>query len=119
MNIFEYAAGCEAIFENYLLNASGYKRKTTFYSDLSIAEVYGKKAIMDTYRRVMKEWLGNIEYITEFVMAINLKSGEHYYRGNMGLSKLYSELYHKAYAKVAEHYENDSKASRYFWETLD
>lgn len=119
MNIFEYAARCEANFENYLLNASGYKRKTTFYSDLSIAEVYGKKAIMDTYRRVMKEWLGNIEYITEFVMAINLKSWEHYDRGDMELSKLYSELYHKAYDKVAEHYKNDHKATEYIFKLLD
>lgn len=120
MNIFEYAARCEAAFENYLLNASGYKRKTTFYSDLSIAEVCGgEKAIRDTYRRVMKHWIDDIEYITEFVMAINIKSWEHYERGNTELSQLYSNLYHESYEKVAGHYENNEKAISYFWSTLD
>ncbi len=120
MNVFTYAATCEQMFENYLKEMSGYERKTTFYADLSIAEwCGGSKAVQETYKRVMKQWMSDIEYITEFVMAINIKSWEHYERGNETLSKLYSELYHKAYEAVANHYENDEKAISYFWHTLD
>lgn len=119
MNIFTYAARCEAMFENYLREASGYERKTTFYSDLSIAEVFGQKAIKDTYRRVIKKWMDNIEYITEFVMAVNIKAWEHHDRGNLELSKLYSTLYHDSYAKVAEHFEGNEEAISYFFNTID
>ena len=92
MNVFEYAAKEEAIFEaNYHS-----ERKTTFYSDLSIAEfVSGAKGVRDTYNQVVKSWLTNVEYFTEFVCCLNLKIWEHFKKDDV-LSDVYSELYFKA-----------------------
>ena len=53
MNVFQYASRCEQMFEMFL-NDVGKERKTTFFSDLSIAECYGVKGVKDTYRQVMR-----------------------------------------------------------------
>jgi hypothetical protein len=95
MNIFAYAASEEKMFEN-IMRENGYERKTTFYSDLSIAEVYGKSAIVDTYNRVVDSWGNNRVYFTEFVMCLNYKSWEFDAKGNTELTELYVDLYYKA-----------------------
>lgn len=118
-NVFEYAATCERKFEMALSDCGNYKRKTTFYSDLSIAEWYGAKDVIDTYRRVMKEWLGNIEYITEFVLCLNWKCWEHHGKNNMAMSQIYSELYYKSVDEVLEHYKGNRKALDYYYEVTD
>lgn len=118
-NVFEYAATCERKFEMALSDCGNYKRKTTFYSDLSIAEWYGAKDVIDTYRRVMKEWLDNIEYITEFVLCLNWKCWEHHGKNNMTMSQMYSELYYKSVDKALEHYKGDRKALDYYYEVTD
>lgn len=120
MNVFQYSASCEAMFENYLSETSGYKRKTTFYSDLSIAEfMEGKKGVKDTYKRVMKSWLNNIEYITEFCMALNIKSWQAYNENKTELSSLYADLYYKCKDEIYKHFKDDRKALDYFYETTD
>lgn len=118
-NIFQYAAACESMFENYLKEQTGYKRITTFYSDLSIAEVYGVGAIKETYNRVMKSWLKDIKYITEFCMALNIKSWQMAEEGKNELGQLYSDLYYKCRDAIYKKYENDSEKLNYFFETTD
>ena len=46
-----YAKNCEMWWLNFLSNITDYKPKTTFFSDLSIAEYFGINAILhvDTY----------------------------------------------------------------------
>ena len=119
MNVFEYATACTKVFEANLGNVGNYRRRTTFYADLSIAEWYNKESVNDTYNRVMKEWLGNIEYITEFVLCLNWKCWEHHGRGNQELAILYHDLYYKAIYAVCEHYKNDRKAMEYYYEITD
>lgn len=119
MNVFQYANSCERMFEVNLSNVGNYRRRTTFYSDLSIAEYYDKESINDTYNRAMKEWLGNIEYITEFVLCLNWKCWEHHGRGNKDLAALYSELYYKAVDCVLDYYKNDRAALDYYYEITD
>lgn len=98
----------------------GYEVKTTFFEDFTIAEIVAhKEGVIDTYERAMSEWLDNIEYITEFVLVLNHKCWQHHGEGRIELSKLYSDLYYKAYDKVANHYEGDDEKSYYFWKTLD
>lgn len=116
MNVFQYAATCEVNFEANLEMVSDYRRKTTFFSDLSIAEFYSTKDVIDTYRRVMKEWLNNIEYITEFVICLNYKSWEWHYKKKQDMVEFYASLYEKAVDAVVEHYKNDEKALEYFYE---
>jgi hypothetical protein len=72
-NPFKYASSCENWWRNMLSSISGYEPKTTFFSDLSIAECFGEKAILDTYNRVLKSYKNDIVYITEFVMCLNHK----------------------------------------------
>lgn len=118
-NVFEYAATCELGFETMLEDCGSYRRKTTFYSDLSIAEWYGAKDVIDTYRRVMKEWMNNLEYITEFVLCLNWKCWEHHGKGNVPLSKMYSELYYKAEDEVLNHYKDNKSALDYYYRIMD
>lgn len=119
MSIFVYAAACEAMFENYLSEQTGYKRITTFYSDLSIAEVYGADSIKDTYKRVMESWIDDIKFITEFCMALNIKSWQMAEEGKHDTGKLYSDLYYKCRESIFEHYKNDQESLNYFFETTD
>lgn len=53
-NALQYGACEEAIIEKVFAE-TGYERKTTFFSDLSIAEYYGIKDVEDTIRRVVKK----------------------------------------------------------------
>ena len=72
---------------------TGYVPKTTFYTDLGIAEAFGVNAIKDTYRNVFKAWKSNVVYITEFCMALNWKSWEWSNKGDGTLCELYSNLW--------------------------
>ena len=119
MSVYEYANVCTKMFEANLGNVGNYRRRTTFYADLSIAEYYGEANVKDTYTRVMKEWLDNIEYVTEFVLCLNWKCWEHHDRDNHGLAVLYHDLYYKAVDEVMEHYKNDQKALLYYYEITD
>lgn len=119
MNVFQYANNCVANFEANLANVGNYRRRTTFYSDLSIAEFYGEQSVKETYDRVMNEWLDNIEYITEFVICLNWKCWEHHGKNDMNLSKLYHDLYYDAVDKVLAHYKDDQKALMYYYEITD
>lgn len=116
--IITFAAMKEAAWEQMEREAHGYERKTTFYSDLTIADIFGVDAVQDTYDRVVKEWIDNIEYITEFCMCVNHKAWEHA-EDDVELSKLYSNLYYDLKNKVYEHYEGNQKATKYFFNTID
>lgn len=94
MNIFEYAASMEASFEQFL-ESVGKTRKTTFFSDLSIAECYGADAIRDTYKNVMKSWGDNLDFMCEWVISLNQKIWQHY-ESNLEIAKVYNELWQKA-----------------------
>lgn len=118
MNIFEYAAANEAAFEKYW-SECGHERKTTFFSDLSIAEWYGSEGIHDTYNRVIKTWMSELVYITEFIACLGLKASQWSERGDYELSKLYSHLFDVASDAFYKHYETDEEAKDYFFRMTD
>lgn len=118
-NIHQYAQICEQNFRKQL-SETNYKVEYTFYSDLSLAEaVGGVPDIIDTVNRVVKDWMGNIKAITEFVLSLNYKSWEMYHKGNQLLSQLYSRLYHRISTIVLDAYKDNSEALSYFYATLD
>lgn len=119
LNVFQYANVCEKTFEANLANVGSYRRKTMFYSDLSIAEWYGVESVKETFNRILHEWISNIEYITEFVMCLNWKCWEHHNKGKTELSLLYHDLYYDAQDKVLDYYKNDNKSLQYYYEILD
>jgi hypothetical protein len=94
MNIFAYASINEQYFEQFLESVDK-ERKTTFFADLSIAEWCGNNAVDDTYNRVMKSWGDDLEYMCEWVIALNQKIWQHH-KSNPELGRLYDELWRKA-----------------------
>ena len=75
------------------LDMSGYEPKTTFWTDFSVAEPFGKDAIIDTYNRAFDEWKTNRVYITELVMMLNWKIWQHQ---EDELGQVYNDLWEKA-----------------------
>lgn len=96
---------------------TGYKPKTTFYMDFSIADKFGIFAIKDTYKRAFKTWQYNIEYLTELVMVLNWKIWEHNRNGNEVLESVYSDLYYKASEWCMENLEGEDL--QYYYQTTD
>ena len=47
-----------------------YECQTTFWQDFSIAEKFGKEAIIDTYKRAKKEWGKDKIYGTNYGQSI-------------------------------------------------
>lgn len=115
MNIFEYAFQNEVMFEHQCAEI-GYKRQTTFFSDLSIAEVYGVASLKDTYNKIIKSWLGDVVYFTEFVMCLNWKIHQHFDR-NQTLAEVYNELFVKANKMAYDTYTGDELS--YYIRTTD
>lgn len=115
MNVFEYAYRNEVLFENQC-NEIGYKRQTTFYSDLSIAEFHGINAVKETYKRVVNSWLTNVVYFTEFVMCLNWKISQHYQK-NPALARAYNDLWEKADNIAHNMYHGDDL--KYYISTTD
>lgn len=117
MNVFQAAMMSEKYFENVMAQ-NGYKRLTTFSSDLTIAEfMEGEKGIKETFNRVVKDWKGFVKYFTEFVMSLNIKGWEHYEEGNESLSSLYSSLYYKTRDIALDTFKGDDLS--YFIQTTD
>ena len=116
-NVFQYAAAEEkCVFERQAAEF-GYERKTTFFSDLSIAEWYGTDSVRDTYKNVIGSWVKDVVYFTEFVMCLNWLGWLWYERNFEELSKLYFELYEEALNLAYEKYSGDDLS--YFIKTLD
>lgn len=127
MNVLAYMAAEQAAWDSFTEDM-GYNRITTFYGDLSVAECFGLNNIRESYNSIMKEWLGNVEYITEFIMCLNHKIWE-FYEGkqllNCGLEKsksiaqLYDELWNDAVQKFFERYKDDEDAKEYYYRVTD
>lgn len=95
---------------------TGYKPITTFYEDFSIADKFGKSAIIDTYKRAFKEWKNDYKYLTELVMALNWKIYEHY-QTNEELAKVYNGLWEEADEYAQDNLKDDELS--YFYSTTD
>lgn len=117
MNIFEYAVRCNRAFEQFALSV-GYERQTTFFIDLSLAECFGPSGVRETYDNVMRLWIDDYKFMTEFILCLAWKCDQHYSK-NEELANLYSELRWDAEEKFYEHYANDEKAKQYYFEVTD
>lgn len=94
-----------------------YEFKTTFWSDFSIADMFGKNAIKDTFSRAFKEWKSNYEYLTELVIVLNWKLWQHYDTGNEDYARLYDELWKKADEYAVENLKDEELS--YFLRVTD
>ena len=96
--IQQYAGRLQQMFSETLNEYSGYETISTFYSDLSIADVYGIDAVKDTIKRVKDELFNDYKMFSEFVLALNHKSWEWDARpevnGSEEIKKFYIEQYY-------------------------
>ena len=116
-NVLTYTAGCNTYFKSYCASV-GYNGFTTFFGDLGTAEWYGLVSVKETYKNIVRDWLDNYKYFTEFVIALNVKSW-YWYQKDDDLCRLYCELYYKAIDDFHEHYKENEEAERYFYLTTD
>lgn len=104
-------------FKVYAKEELGYDTMTTYWEDFSIAERFGKSAIIDTYQRAMKEHKNDYKILTEIVLILNHKIWHHYNNHNEPLADLYNELWQKADAWCCENLKGDELT--YFYRVLD
>ena len=116
-NVFQYGGAEEVCIFEPQAAEFGYKRRTTFFSDLSIAEWCGLASVRDTYNNVVKSWLNDVKYFTEFVLCLNWKSWEWKARGYEELSMLYVELYEQAHDLALSTYKDEELS--YYLATTD
>jgi len=95
---------------------TGYKPRTTFWEDFSIADAFGVRGIRDTYNRASAEWRNNLEYCTELVYVLNWKAWQWSDR-NAVISKLYVQLFERLYDWGVNHFKGEDL--QYFLDTLD
>lgn len=95
---------------------TGYKPKTTFWQDFSIADMFGVDAIIDTYNRAFSEWKNNCEFFTELSMVLNWKIFEHY-EHNESLAKIYDKLWKQINDWAFDNLEGEDL--RYYVRTTD
>lgn len=89
---------------------------TTFWSDFSIADAFGKEAVQDTFNRAFAEWKSDARYLTDLVVVLNHKIFQHF-NGDRELSKLYDSLW-----KIADEYAIENltgKEFEYFFNVTD
>ena len=121
-NVFEFAAASEAMFERAAEGMNGYKRKTTFFADFSIADyLLGVEpdAIEQTYKNAFKSWRKDFEMWAEIVLVLNHKSWFWYENDEQDLSMKYSDLYLQAKDVFWEEHGENQKAVDYWFEWID
>jgi len=99
-----------------MCNMTGYKPKTTFWEDFSIAELFGRKAIEETFNRAFSEWRTNYIYLTELVLVLNWKIWL-WYEENGTIAEQYKRLYETADQYAIENLRGEAR--QYFLKTTD
>lgn len=115
-NPFEATAQRAAAFKRAVTEMTGYQFKTTFPEDFDIAEIFGDRAIRDTFNRAFRGWKNDPEYLTELVLVLNHKIWQWYQR-NEQRARLYDELWRKADEWAVKHLKGADL--QYYYETLD
>ena len=94
----------------------GYKAKTTFWQDFTIADAFGKAAVVDTYKRAMRDWKSNYIYLTELVLVLNHKIWQWHLK-NTELE----HTYHTLWSQCSEYAETHLKGDElmYFYDITD
>ena len=90
---------------------------TTFFSDFCVADVYGEKAIEDTYKQAFNSWKDNVKMFTELVGALNHQLWFWYEAGVEEYARLYDKLWKRADAYGCEHFNADD--TKHYYSVLD
>ena len=97
---------------------TGYKPKTTFWKDFSIAErMNGLNGVQETFNKAFKEWSDKYRYLTELVLVLNWKCWYWHDQGDDDLSTLYQNLFYQATEYALDNLKDEELS--YFWEPTD
>lgn len=96
--------------------AEALRVETTFWQDFSIAEIFGLKAVQDTFERAFKEWRSDYRYLTELVMTLNHKCWAWYDKDD-DLARLYNDLFFEADAWACDNLEGEELS--FFYRVTD
>ena len=120
----QYGFASERYFEKHL--RSDYKRCTTLSADFSVAEclveVEGIEILANCFHDALNLFKGNIKYLAELVLVLNLKSWEHHERGNTNYAKMYSALYYKVLKLYFDSFRGtdlEEDAVNYYYKYID
>lgn len=94
----------------------GYTPITTFWTDFSIADVFGVVGIQDTYDRAFEEWKDDYKYLTELVMVLNHKIWE-WYQYDEERAELYDKLWRQTVNYAQKNLKDEEL--RYYYEVTD
>ena len=98
------------------MELNGYMCRTTFWQDFSIADMFGVKAVRDTYKRAFTEWAHDYIYLTELVMVLNWKIFQ-WFRKDDELALAYNVLWETTSAYAEKNLKGDELD--YYWQTTD
>lgn len=115
--VFQNAAIREARFEQNLRD--DYKRQTTFASDFAITERCGKRAVLDTFKRSVRNFRDNMEYFAEMILVTNFLCWYFNFIKQNDWSKLYSELYYLSKDLYLDWFSGNHAAIDYYYEYVD
>lgn len=103
--------------ENWTIEEmAGYKPITTFYTDFSIADKFGTKAILETYQIAFQEWKHDYKYLTELAMVLNWKIWR-WYEVNDEYSRLYDKLWRELDQWCIDNLKGEEL--KYYYKTTD
>lgn len=89
---------------------------TTFWSDFSIADLFGIDAVKDTYNRAFEEWKGDYRYLTDLVVVLNHKIWQ-WYQKNEPLARVYNDLWDQTAAYAMNNLKGEELS--YYFEVTD
>lgn len=103
----------------------GYKPKTTFWQDFSIADLFGLNAIHDTFKRAFNEWKENVKYIAELALVLNHKGLFYHYAAEQrdnderlqALSETYFAMFRAVHDYAHDHFTGDD--AEYYFKITD
>lgn len=85
---------------------NGYEMTTTWVSDFAIANAFGESAVRDTYKKAKKLYKGNVIFLAELEVALNLHLWDLYNKQNP-LAVVYDELWRELHEENMETFEGD------------
>ena len=97
-------------------NLNGFVPRTTAFEDFSIAERFGKSAIVDTYERMFEDFKGNYKLMTELCLVLNHKIWFNF-QDNEEIARIYNSLWEKVDSWCCENLKGEE--ADYFFHTTD
>ena len=95
------------------MKENGYELQTTFWSDFTVADLFGLSAIQDTFNRAFEEWKDNYKYLTELITQKVWQTNE----PKPEVAELYNSLWRQADRYAVENLKGDELS--YFYEMTD